>query len=175
MPVRSRLRVQENGFEHALGAFFLYQLLNPCQLKLTSPFRGTPTIRSRSGRAPHLRHENFADFRSFAGVLPGTTCIFIGKLLQVPFIFGVPRAVSVCFCTWSVGELVSLLQRNIQSLRNLHHNAPDTLPPDYVADFSVLLSCIFPNNLLRGCKVTLSMPPFCPSEVSRRIVDITPS
>lgn len=38
-----------------------------------------------------------------------------------------------------VEQIKSILQRNIQSLRNLHHNAPDTLPPDYVADFSVLL------------------------------------
>ncbi len=38
-----------------------------------------------------------------------------------------------------VEQIKSLLQRNIQSLRNLHHNTSDALPADYVADFSVLL------------------------------------
>ena len=38
-----------------------------------------------------------------------------------------------------IEHIKSLLQRNIQSLRNLHHNTSDALPPDYVADFSMLL------------------------------------
>ena len=39
-----------------------------------------------------------------------------------------------------VEHIKSLLQRNIQSLRNLHHNTSDALPPDYVADFSLLIN-----------------------------------
>ncbi len=46
------------------------------------------------------------------------------------------------FCTKGIPQIVrvlpgikSLLQRNIQS----NQNTPDALPPDYVADFSVLL------------------------------------
>ena len=38
-----------------------------------------------------------------------------------------------------VEHIKSLLQRNTQSFRNLHHNTSDALPSDYVADFSVLL------------------------------------
>ena len=49
------------------------------------------------------------------------------------FVVYIPRTVA------RYEQIKSLLQRNIQILRNLHHNAPDTLPPDYVADFSVLL------------------------------------
>ena len=40
-----------------------------------------------------------------------------------------------------VKKIKSLLQRNIHRLRNLHNNAPDALPADYVADLSVLLRC----------------------------------
>ena len=34
-------------------------LLNPCQLTLTSPVRGIPTIRSRSGRVPPFRLKSY--------------------------------------------------------------------------------------------------------------------
>ena len=46
------------------------------------------------------------------GVLPGIACTFIGKLLSAPSFFGVSRAVSLCFCTRSVGE----------SVRNTNHS-----------------------------------------------------
>ena len=39
-------------------------------------------------------------------------CIFTGKLLSAPSFFGVSRAVSLCFCTRSVGE----------SVRNTNHS-----------------------------------------------------
>ena len=40
-----------------------------------------------------------------AGVLPGIACTFIGKRLSVPSFLGVSRAVSLCFCTWSLAGL----------------------------------------------------------------------
>ena len=36
--------------------------------------------------------------KNFAGI----ACIFTEKLLSVPSFFGVSRAVSLCFCTWSI-------------------------------------------------------------------------
>ena len=48
--------------------------------------------------APQLHHEN----SQIAGVLPDIACTFIGNLLSVPSFFGVSRAVSICFCTWSI-------------------------------------------------------------------------
>ena len=48
--------------------------------------------------APHLHHKNL----QIAGVLPGIACTFIGKLPSVPSFFGVSRAVSLCFCAWSI-------------------------------------------------------------------------
>ena len=61
-----------------------------------------------------------------------------------------------------VEQIKSLLQRNIQSLRNLHHNTPDALPPDYVADFSVLLRRKIVQ-VLYGILIKAAILPICSS------------
>ena len=82
-----------------------HQWRNPCRF---DPGSGYPTNRKslifKDLRFFFwvLRHICTTRNSQIAGVLPGIKCIFTGKLLSVPSFFGVSRAVSLCFCTWSV-------------------------------------------------------------------------
>ena len=94
-----------------------HQWSNPCRF---DPGSGYPTNR---------KSLIFKDLRFFfwflhhicttrnsqiAGVLPGIECTFTGKPLSIPSFSGVSRAVSLCFCTWSVTGLSKI--HNFESI-----------------------------------------------------------
>ena len=49
-----------------------------------------------------LHHICTTEILQIAEVLPDIACTFTGKLLSVPSFFWVSRAVSLCFCDWSI-------------------------------------------------------------------------
>ena len=134
MPVRSRLRVRK-GLSDALSPFCVPSS-QPQSLR-DSPFQGHTGHSHRSGRVPSLlrfsakilltraarrlkppclllHHDCTTKNLQIAGVLPGIKCIFTGKLLSVPSFSGVSRAVSLCFCTWSLAGLSKI--HNFESI-----------------------------------------------------------
>ena len=65
-----------------------------------------------------------------------------------------------------VEHVKSLLQRNIQSLGNLHYNAADALPADYIADFLMLLR----RKIIKVLYCILIQTHICYSHVSFQII-----